>query len=222
MPVLSGDRIAELLGPFVAAGPAAAPIVELAPALTEQLSTYLDLLVRWNTRVSLTSIRNPEEMVLRHFGESLFLAGQLGHRLPQGADLLDFGSGAGFPGLPVALALPGSRVTLAEAQSRKAAFLREVIRVLGISVAVWPERVEAMPAERMFDAVMMRAVDRMDAAVALAEQRVRGGGWLALLAGREFALAETVESYPLPEAESRVLVLRHVPRGTQAEVARVI
>ena len=150
-----------------------------------QLSTYLDLLVKWNARTNLTAIREPEEIVRRHFGESLFAGVQIGARVPQDASLLDFGSGAGFPGLPIQLLLPELRVTLAESQGKKASFLREAVRTLGLATEVWAGRVEAMPevagAPRQFDVVTLRAVDNMEQAMVEARRRVKPGGWLVAL-----------------------------------------
>jgi 16S rRNA (guanine527-N7)-methyltransferase len=208
VPVLSAARIAELLEPFVSAAPGTGAGLNLSPGLIDGLSVYLDLLVRWNARVSLTSIRTPEEMIQRHFGESLFTASVLKARLPAGAEILDFGSGAGFPGLPLQMVLPETRVTVAESQARKVAFLREVIRTLGLQAEVWPHRVEEMPAERLFDVVTMRAVDRMELARQAAEQRVRPDSWLALLAGGE--AAEVAEAYSVPCSERRWLILHRL------------
>ncbi|HMG02060.1 MAG TPA: 16S rRNA (guanine(527)-N(7))-methyltransferase RsmG [Edaphobacter sp.] len=150
-----------LLEPFLSPVPA-----ELLP----RLSLYLDLLVRWNARTNLTSIRSPQEIVRRHFGESLFAARNLGDPLPE--TLLDLGSGAGFPGLPIALLYTGVSVTLAESQNKKATFLREVVRTLALpNVEVWADRAEALPKERRFDTVTLRAVDDMESALAEATQR---------------------------------------------------
>src|SRR5580658_4282339 len=125
MPSLSESRIAELLAPYLGDAP-------VPPALYAQLGSYLELLLRWNARTNLTAIREPEGIVCRHFGEGLFCGLRLAERLPAtGATLLDFGSGAGFPGLPIQLLLPELRVTLAESQGKKAAFLREAVRTLG-------------------------------------------------------------------------------------------
>ena len=143
MPTLTEARIATLLEPYLAPGTGAAPV---PPSLYAQLSAYLDLLLKWNARTNLTAIREPEEMVRRHFGESLFAGMHLGTRLSPGASLLDFGSGAGFPGLPIQLLHPEFQVTLAESQGKKASFLREAVRTLGLPTEVWPGRVEAMPA----------------------------------------------------------------------------
>lgn len=156
--MLSEAAIADLLKPYLAAPSAILP----------KLSDYLDLLLKWNARTNLTAIREPEEIVRRHFGESLFAARHLG-----ACDmLLDLGSGAGFPGLPIALLRSEIHVALAESQGKKAAFLREVVRTLNLShVEVWAGRAEAMPPERRFHTVTLRAVDNMAAALSAAESR---------------------------------------------------
>lgn len=178
MPTLPEDRIARLVQPYLGMTPVPA-------GLYGQLSVYLDLLVKWNARTNLTAIREPEEMVRRHFGESLFAGAQIAGRVGKDASLLDFGSGAGFPGLPIQLLLPEVRVTLAESQGKKASFLREAVRTLGLSTEVWPSRVEAMPeiagVPRQFDVVTLRAVDNMEQALAEARRRVKPGGWLVAL-----------------------------------------
>ncbi|HVG28071.1 MAG TPA: 16S rRNA (guanine(527)-N(7))-methyltransferase RsmG [Acidobacteriaceae bacterium] len=209
----------ELLEPFVAGeGSATSSVGVLTGELLGQLSAYLDLLVRWNARVSLTAIRSPEEMVERHFGESLFTGLRLQNRLEPGAQILDYGSGAGFPGLPMQLLCPELRMTLAESQARKVAFLREAIRAVGATAEVWPRRVEEMPKDRRFSAVALRAVDRMETSLAVAEGRVGMGGWMAVLAGRDAEMPPVAEEFSLPQAEHRRLVLwrpgSDVPRGT--------
>jgi 16S rRNA (guanine527-N7)-methyltransferase len=169
MPTLSEPAIAELLTPYLPSVP---------PSLLGHLSIYLDLLLKWNARTNLTAIRDPEEIVRRHFGESLFAAHHLD---PETSTLLDFGSGAGFPGLPIALLRPDIQVTLAESQNKKATFLREAVRTLNLSTEVWPNRVEAMPPSRQFHTVALRAVDNMTSAIAAAAPRA--AQQLLLLAG---------------------------------------
>ena len=137
------------------------------PRVHSQLAVYLDLILKWNSKLNLTAIRTPEEIVRRHFGESLFAGIHLG----ECSTLLDFGSGAGFPGLPVQILRPDVTVTLAESQGKKAAFLREAVRTLGLATEVYAGRVEAMPAKRRFDTVALRAVDNMEAAVVEAGRR---------------------------------------------------
>lgn len=162
----SANRIAALVAPYV--GDALTP-----PDLYPQLVTYLELLVKWNARTNLTAIREPEEMVRRHFGESLFC----GLHLPtEATTMLDLGSGAGFPGLPIQLLRPELRVTLAESQNKKASFLREVVRTLGLKTEVWAGRAEAL--EGKYSVVTLRAVDDMDAARMAARERAEARGWV--------------------------------------------
>ena len=207
MSTLPAGAIRDLLSPYLASS-------SLTDDLIGQLSTYLDLLIRWNARVNLTAIRRPEEMVQRHFGESLFTGEHLASRLQDGATLLDYGSGAGFPGLPIQLLLPNVRVTLAESQARKVAFLREVIRVLGLESEVWPRRAEEMPTSRRFNAVTLRAVDRMAISLNEASAILREDGCLAALVGRDVD-GTGAEDFPVPGSDHRRLLLwRNVPRGT--------
>ncbi len=170
---------------------------EASLTLASRLKVYLDLLLRWNGRTNLTSIRDPREIVQRHFGESLFVA----RYLPDGAGtLLDVGSGAGFPGLPIALARPDWKVTLAESQGKKAAFLMEVVRTLGTGIEVWPKRVEMLASARRFRVVTLRAVDRTSLALEEARARVAEGGWLLHLDG-----GEPGSGLPIPGSTRRVL-----------------
>jgi 16S rRNA (guanine527-N7)-methyltransferase len=182
---LSRARMEALLEPYLSApvpvtnGGQSRPEVPSVPAgLFEGLNAYLDLLLAWNARTNLTSVRDPEQIVRRHFGESLFAARCLQSQVSEGASLLDFGSGGGFPGIPIQLWHPALLVTLAESQGKKAAFLREVVRSLGLTCAVWSARVEAMPAGEAFGIVTMRAVDRADVARRVACTRVSAGGLL--------------------------------------------
>ena len=196
MPLLSESAIATLLAPYLPDAPA---------TLLSQLSLYLDLLLRWNARTNLTAIRDPEEIVRRHFGESLFAARHLD---PDTPTLLDFGSGAGFPGVPIALLRPKIQVTLAESQNKKASFLREIVRTLNLSAQIWPGRVESMPSDRRFHIVTLRAVDSMDAALPVAEARVVPGGQIVLLTTTTQSPAGG-HSIRLPNSTSGVLYLRN-------------
>ena len=179
--------------------------------LVKRFSDLLSLILRWNARVNLTSIRTEEGILSRHFVESITCA----RALPAGiATLLDFGSGAGFPGIPIAICRPEIAVTLAESKGKKAAFLQEAVRVLDLSAKVYSGRAEALRA--VFDCVTLRAVDRMPEAVAAASAMVAPAGWLALMtsgaalpavqaaAGAGFTWEEPV---PLPGSDDRVLAL---------------
>lgn len=186
-------------------------IAPLEPEQTRKFTLYLDLLLRWNARQNLTAVREPEAILSRHFLESIACA----RALPVGVHtVLDLGSGAGFPGLPIALCRQDFSVTLAESQGKKAAFLREVVRSLEISVQVHGERAETLT--QTFDCVVLRAVDKMHAAVRVAAEKVRPEGWLAPLSTpREIPfIEETVgEQFQweppvsLPGGEERLLLL---------------
>jgi 16S rRNA (guanine527-N7)-methyltransferase len=142
----------------------------------KQLSDYLSLILRWNARTNLTAIRDPQAILERHFLESIACA----QALPDGiATLLDYGSGAGFPGIPIAICRPEIAVTLAESQGKKAAFLQEAVRATGISAHVHSGRAETLTTT--FDCVTLRAVDHMEQAIQCAAQLVGANGWLAPL-----------------------------------------
>ena len=131
-------------------------ILALSEDQIEALKHHYDLLLRWNTRLNLTSIESLEEVVERHYCESLFLAAHL----PPGAlRIADVGSGAGFPGIPVGIVRPDCSVTLIEAHSRKSVFLREATRHF-FNFRVLPKRAEAIGEE--FDCVASRAVSYED------------------------------------------------------------
>jgi 16S rRNA (guanine(527)-N(7))-methyltransferase RsmG len=116
------------------------------------LEAHLDLLMRWNRTLNLTAIRNREEAIERHYCESLFL----GAKLPAGRlRIADVGSGAGFPGFPVAVLRPECSVTLIESHQRKAVFLREASRKVP-NVKVAAKRAEDVT--EAFDWVISRAV----------------------------------------------------------------
>lgn len=148
----------------------------LAPETAERFGEFYLLLARWNARMNLTAVRDEEGILCRHFIESITCARRLP---PQIRTLLDFGSGAGFPGIPIAICQPGIAVTLAESQGKKAAFLQEAVRVLELEAQVYAGRAEGLKED--FDCVTLRAVDRMERAVETAAQLVRPGGWLVLL-----------------------------------------
>jgi 16S rRNA (guanine527-N7)-methyltransferase len=151
-------RIAELLEPFLA-------VPSANGALYQHISTYIDMLLRWNTRINLTAIRDPEQIVTRHFGESLFAARHLfpimspkasseeNYPVPPVSSVVkdfdpavaDLGSGAGFPGIPIKLWAPHIALTLIESNHKKTTFLREIVRALTLTnVNVFPGRAEQL------------------------------------------------------------------------------
>ena len=210
-------RIAALLHPFL---DRTLPEVQL-----DQISTYIDLLLRWNSRVNLTAIRDADQIVTRHFGESFFLARHLFpnagwvERAPSPGDatthqistVLDIGSGAGFPGLPIKIWASHISLTLVESNHKKAAFLREVIRALTLmDVNVITARAETLTARA--DVVTLRAVEHFETILPVAARLVSPPGRIALLIGS--SQLSSLDMIPtlrwsspilIPESQSKVL-----------------
>ena len=136
-------------------------IAELTDAQAEALESHYDLLVRWNRTLNLTTIRDLPEVVERHYGESIFLAA---HLPADPLRIADVGSGAGFPGLPVAIYRPDCLLTLVESHQRKAVFLKEAARSLS-NVRVLARRAEQVDEE--FDLAISRAVSYHDLSASL-------------------------------------------------------
>jgi 16S rRNA (guanine(527)-N(7))-methyltransferase RsmG len=264
-------RIADLLSPFLEQ--------LLSESQLHQISTYIDLLLRWNARINLTAIRNEEEIVTRHFGESLFLARHLlptslnsyhphnpchpersqdtrgarvlaeskdpyspNSRQPdegvpatpdsesiqalEGApsklrlggriSVLDIGSGAGFPALPLKIWSPEIHLTLIESNHKKTAFLREVARALTLTnIDVISDRAETLAAREDFlgaDVVTLRAVERFETILPQAKALLAPNATLALLisAAQIPPLTKLTglkwnPPIPVPESHTRVL-----------------
>ncbi len=209
---MDSGRIASLLQPYVSA---------LADAQLGQISAYLDLLLKWNARTNLTSLRDADNIVTRHFGESLFAARHLFGSPPfsrparEGGDTaIDVGSGAGFPGLPMKIFAPALRLTLIESQNKKATFLKEVVRALELrDVTVFAGRAEDF--RERAELVTLRAVEHFESALRAAAQLVAPAGRLGLLIGEgQVAVArEQLPTYAwseavnLPGSSRRVLLV---------------
>jgi|SRR5579859_154740 len=217
--------IASLLAPFL-------PAPGLSPAQLEQVRTYLDLLLRWNQKTNLTSVRKPEDIVTRHFGESFFLASSLRQMGVEntaagnsGTHFIDLGSGAGFPGIPLKIYEPEFHGTLMESQNKKATFLKEVIRALKLTgIDVFNGRAEQwlQSSPTRANLVTLRAVERFEQVLPVAARLIGPSGRLALLIGA--GQAETARNLlpsftwdlpsPVPQSHSRNLLIGY-PRTAQ-------
>jgi 16S rRNA (guanine527-N7)-methyltransferase len=231
-PSVTPARIAELLAPFL--GEYEHLDVQ---ALFASILTYIDILLRWNSRINLTAIRDPEEIVTRHFGESFFLARNLfvgtpAIGCPAGqspavagpSTLADLGSGAGFPGIPIKLWAPSISLTLIESNHKKAAFLSEITRSLILmDVDIQSRRAETLP-PATFDVVTLRAVERFDAALPIAARLLKPQGRLALLIGSAQVLRtrsllpdhDFSDPLPIPLSTSRVLLMGERSSGVES------
>jgi 16S rRNA (guanine527-N7)-methyltransferase len=173
-------RIRELLAPFFGKA-------QLSDQQVILVHSYLELLVKWNAKTNLTAVRDPEQMVQRHFGESFFAAQQIFPDKDSQGTVADIGAGAGFPGVPIKLWAPAIELSLIEAQQKKAVFLGEVIRTLGLAgTKVLRSRAEQI--EARFDVVTLRAVESFETILPIAARLVHPAGRLALLIGAGQAL----------------------------------
>lgn len=151
----------------------------LDPALAPPLLAYLTLLHRWNGTYNLTAIRDPLEMVTRHLLDSLAMQ----PFLEQGT-LADLGTGPGLPGIPLAIARPQLQVTLVESNGKKARFMREAVRQLGLGNArVAESRAEALAEPGAYDNVTARAMDTLAGIIAVGGHLLRPGGKLLAMKG---------------------------------------
>ena len=152
----------------------------LAPAQVAALGALLDELADWNTRVNLTAIRDPAEAVDKHLLDSLAV-----RPLLKGLAVADVGSGAGFPGLPLAIADTDRRFTLVESTGKKATFLRHVVALLDLpNVEVVPLRAESYKPPRPFDSVIARALGPLEEFVRVAGHLAGRGGRLLAMKGK--------------------------------------
>ena len=185
---------------------------QLSSQQLDQVRAHLELLLRWNQRVNLTALHEPAEIIARHFGESFFLADLVA--AASSPDLIDVGSGAGFPGIPVKIFAPQLQATLIEANNKKATFLKEVIRTLTLmNINVFSGRAQQFTGDAGL--VTMRAVEKFEQALVAAARLVRPGGRLALLIGaaqaetarKALARFEWKDPVDVPESRERVALV---------------
>jgi 16S rRNA (guanine527-N7)-methyltransferase len=188
---------------------------ELALALpagaTEQFLAYVDLLAKWNRTYNLTAIRDPLEMVSRHLLDSLAVLPHL--PMSSGAALADVGSGAGLPGIPLAIARGEWRVTLNDSNQKMSSFLRQAVIELRLrNVEVHEGRVEAWHPASGFAVVISRAFAGLAEFTAKCRHLVAPGGVLAAMAGLLPAAETGCEAIalrvPLLEAQRHLVLCR--------------
>jgi len=171
--------------------------IHLSKEQVERFFLYLSELRKWNRKINLTAIREDRDIVIKHFLDSLSLVGVF---TPQeGMKLLDMGSGAGFPALPLKMVYPGLSVTLVESVKKKASFLRHIIRTLRLDgVVVVDKRIEELPSELVspFDVVTARAFREMEATILTGAPFLKNNGLMVLSRGPE----ETVGDEALAKA----------------------
>lgn len=201
---LSNSEIAEALRPYG---------ISAAPALCEAIKAYISLLLRWNSKISLTTVTNPLEIVRFHFGESMFAANCI--PISKGR-LADVGTGAGFPGIPLRMMAPGLSLILIESSIKKAAFLSEIVRELGLDdVQVFRGRMEEFPPDAsQLDFVTARALGMHPELLSWSRSHLSGGGRLLLWLGEADAgdICRTQkwdwkDPFAIPHSKRRVILV---------------
>jgi 16S rRNA (guanine527-N7)-methyltransferase len=151
--------------------------IEFSSIAESRVQLYLDLLVKWNHKINLTAEKDPDSILKRHVFDSL----QYSRAFKPGLRLMDIGSGAGFPGIPLKIIFPEMPLVLVESQRKRCSFMKTVVRELElVQTEVINVRAEDIPAIRdgQFDAVIFRAVSSLNQCLKLGERFVAPGGRL--------------------------------------------
>jgi 16S rRNA (guanine527-N7)-methyltransferase len=186
----------------------------LDTGIAPRLLAYLDLMVKWNRVFNLTAVRDPAAMVTRHLLDSLSVLPFL-----TGERVLDVGSGAGLPGVPLAIADSRRQYVLLDSNLKRTRFLVQAATELALSnITVVRERIEDYQPEEGFDAVLARAYASVDRLVVSAGHCLRAGGRIIAMKGRE-PLDELAE---LPSGYHIAQIARTTVPGLEAERHLVI
>ena len=170
--------------------------------MVQKFLIYLTELKEWNQKINLTSLKQDDAIVTNHFIDSLAII----PHLPSATSMLDLGSGAGFPGIPIKIVEPALNITLLEATRKKANFLRHIIRRLGLSkIVVVESRAEHCrptgPSHHGFDSVIARALAPLKTFLQLGAPLVKKGGYLLAMKGTTVE-EELKESYAVLQSLS--------------------
>ena len=179
-----------------------------------QFDSYLDLLVKWNQKINLTSEKSSQDILLRHIFDSL----QYATFISSQDEIVDIGSGAGFPGIPLKIIYPELVATLIESQRKRCSFLETVISQLELTaIQVINDRAEKTSPKRLVEAVILRGVSDIKSCLELATPFLGEGGKVVLKKGLEergelkqpiygFALEQEVVVTGYNNKKSRLLV----------------
>jgi 16S rRNA (guanine527-N7)-methyltransferase len=150
--------------------------------IASQLDSYLDLLVKWNGKINLTSEKTPSEILHRHIFDSL----QYARVISPNENIMDIGSGAGFPGVPLKIVYPRLALTMVESQRKRCSFLESVVLNLALqNTRIVNERAEKISPKPRIGVVIMRAVSDLKTCLDLAVPFLVKGGKVALKKGPE-------------------------------------
>lgn len=189
----------------------------------EQFSIYSDMLLEWNKKVNLTSITEPDDVLIKHFLDSILVLHYL--NMPQGAKVIDVGTGAGFPGLPIKIMRPDLKVTLLDSLNKRLIFLSELLKKLNLDCSIVHARTEEYGRKEenreAFDFAVSRAVARLPVLCEYCLPFIKSGGVFASMKGPEIkeelnsaekavdllgCRVSSLETYKLPNGDGRSIV----------------
>jgi 16S rRNA (guanine527-N7)-methyltransferase len=185
--------------------------LDLSESIQNACMDYVALLAKWNQGMNLTAITDPEQMVIRHLLDSLAIAPWI-----KGKHCLDVGSGAGLPGIPLALALPHTDWVLLDARAKKTCFLRQAVATLGMkNVQVAHKRIEDYASAEGFDTIASRAVSDVETLLKWTSAYLKPNGCLLCMTGKAQVLADQLQGFEVQQHAIEVPFLqagRHVVR----------
>ncbi len=159
--------------------------IEITGSQLENLASHANELIKWNKKINLTRISDPVEMAIKHYVDSLACVPYL----PAGADILDIGTGGGFPGVPVAVAAQPKSMLMIDSVGKKISFLQHALRLMGLNnVAARHIRAQELKEQagygEFFDRIICRALTGIDQIIELAFPLLKAGGTVVALKGR--------------------------------------
>lgn len=196
--------------------------LNLSPLQIEQLMTYFFELMRWNKKMNLTGLRDPRDVLIKNFLDSMTPVSHLSPE--QGIDWMDVGTGAGFPGLVLKIVCPDLQMSLVEPTQKKVSFLHHLVGLLGLKgVVIFNERIEALRGrvqDQSYDVLLTRALSpkwvlekgmpllRKGGRLLFFQAKFEAAGWKALLENKPFLALEPLHPVSLPFShDARVLVM---------------
>ncbi len=176
-------------------------------------------LLQWNRRINLTTITDARGVAVKHFLDSIAAAALI----PAGAFLLDIGSGAGFPGIPLKIVRPDLRITLVDSVRKKVNFQKHIIRILGLeAIEARQVRVEEFESEKYFDVIVSRALSSLTGFVSLALPFLAPDGVILAWKGRRIETQTEVTDLLSGENKKRLTVSLSTYRLSDLETERTL
>lgn len=198
--------------------------IEVSDVSAQRFQTYMELLVEWNEKVNLTAITEPREVAVKHFLDSMLILNYID--IPDGASIIDVGTGAGFPGLPLKIMRPEVKLTLLDGLNKRLVFLQEVLQKLNLDAEIVHARGEEAGREpkyrTSFDFASARAVAPLNLLCEYCLPFLKQGGTFAAMKGPQIQEEVTaaqkaiqqlgcelskVEEFTLPGGDGRSLIL---------------